>query len=143
MLMLAISTDCTTAAWRGDCVGGPGQAGALAMQGRAEDLDALLLESALASIASAIEAIESGDGEACTSAVSLTSEIVGQLYLGLSHVRSEDARSSLGQIYNFVLRQLPTLRGEYGAGRARQIRTLLEPLRRTFPDCEHLAGANA
>ena len=99
------------------------------MHGCTVDFDILLLNSALTSIASAIEAIESGDGDACTNAVSLTKEIIGQLYLGLPQVDSEDARSSHGQIYNFVLRQLPALRDEHGAGRARQLRTLLEPLR--------------
>ena len=91
--------------------------------------DLILLDSAIASIAIAIEAIEDGDGPTCMTAVGLTGAIVGQLYLALAGRPRTRARGSMALVYNFSLRNLPFVTVENGPSRARQIRTLLMPLR--------------
>lgn len=91
--------------------------------------DLILLDSAIASIAIAIEAIEQGDAPTCTTAISLTSAIVGQLYLALAGRPRTRTRGSMALVYNFSLRNLPHVSVDNGPARARQIHTLLMPLR--------------
>lgn len=95
-------------------------------------LDVLLLDSAITSMATAIEAIELGDDVTCSDAVVLANAIVSQLYLALDKSERPFASEPLAQIYNFVLRRLPLVNVREGAANARQIRTILEPLRDTW-----------
>ncbi|MFO0997591.1 MAG: flagellar protein FliS [Alphaproteobacteria bacterium] len=95
-------------------------------------LDVLLLDGAITSMGTAIEAIELGDDVACSDAVLLANAIMSQLYLGLDKRERPMTTESLAQIYNFVLRRLPRVNVREGAGSARQIRTILEPLRDTW-----------
>lgn len=109
--------------------------------GAAPALDVLLLDSAITSMGTAIEAIEHGDDVACSDAVLLANAIVSQLYLALDKNERPLASEPLAQIYNFVLRRLPLVNVREGTGNARQIRTILEPLRDTWKTVQQsLAG---
>jgi flagellar biosynthetic protein FliS len=98
----------------------------------APQLDILLLDGAITSLGAAIDAIELGDNVACSDAVILANAIVSQLYLALDKNERPMMAEQLAQIYNFVLRRLPLINVREGAGNARQIRTILEPLRDTW-----------
>ena len=98
----------------------------------APQLDILLLDGAITSMGAAIDAIELGDTVACSDAVVLANAIVSQLYLALDKNERPMMAEQLAQIYNFVLRRLPLVNVREGAGSARQIRTILEPLRDTW-----------
>lgn len=89
----------------------------------------LLLDAALVSMSNARQAIRDDDAEKREVAASLTTEIVGQLYLALDTEGGGAVADNMARIYGFILRMLPRVNRLADLEAANEVLRVLAPLR--------------
>lgn len=89
----------------------------------------MLYDEAIASLAAAIDAIGRGNIEDRFNATTRATDVVSGLYLSLDMEQGGEIADNLGNIYNFILTQLPMVNFENNPDIAEQAINLLRPMR--------------
>ena len=93
---------------------------------------AMLIDRAIGSLGEAVQAIERGDIQARWSANQRASAIIETLWRTLDLEKGGEIAANLNRLYNFMLNRLTQVDLKNDPEPAREVMTLLEPLRRSW-----------
>lgn len=93
---------------------------------------AMLLDRAVASLGEAVQAIERHDIQARWNANQRAMQIIEMLLLHLDMEKGGEIAANLDKLYNFMLNRLTQVDIKNDPAPAREVATLLEPLRRSW-----------
>jgi flagellar protein FliS len=93
---------------------------------------AMLIDRAIGSLGEAIQAIERGDIQARWNANQRATAIIETLWRTLDLEKGGEIAANLDRLYNFMLNRLTQVDLKNDPAPAREVMTLLEPLRRSW-----------
>ena len=110
---------------------------------RPSQMVVMLYDNALASLRSAIVAIEGGDIESRCNSVNTASEITTTLLLALDHEQGGEVAERLESIYRFMIGRMMFINLHNDADIARSVIDLLMPLRDAWLEVDRIVADGA